>query len=134
MLPESREKRINYDVKLPQPPQPRRRGAMEFYEWITLFLFLMSLSASTVLHLDIDTSDDNVSIGEGAGGFVPFPDAVTAFFFILLVVFDYAARMRYTKYSSQLLDQWQEDKIRLMKMYSESVEKKAKRSEDDDSD
>jgi len=131
MLPESRDKRVNYEVKMPRPPQPRRRGAMEFYEWITLILFIMSLSASTVLHLDIDTSDDTVSIGEGSGGFVPFPDAVTAFFFILLVVFDYNASRRYTKYSSQLLDQWQEDKIRLMKMYSEEQEKKAKRSEDD---
>jgi len=131
MLPESRNKRIDYEVRMPKPPQPRRRGSMEFYEWIVLILFIMSLSASTVLHLDISGSGESLTVEEGTDGFVPYPDAVTAFFFLLLVVFDYDASRRYTKYSSQLLDQWQEDKIRLMNMETKA---KAKRSEDDDSE
>lgn len=136
MLPESRDKRVNYEVKMPSPPQPRRRGAMEFYEWITLLLFLMSLTASTIVHLDIDPNDGTggIAINEETNSFHAYPDAITAFFFLLLVIFDYDASRRYTKYSSQLFDQWQEDKIRLMKTYSEGMEKKAKAiSKDNDS-
>ena len=133
MLPESRDKRISYDVKMPQPPQPRRRGTMEFYEWIGLVLFLASLGMSASAHMVLTAGAEGFAVKEDANGIL-FPDLGVVFFFFLLVAFDYAARMRYTRYSSQLLDQWQEDKIRLMKMYSESMEKKAKRSEEDDSE
>ena len=132
MLPKSRDKRIDYEVEMPKPPQPRRRGTMEFYEWIVLFLFLASLGFSAASHMVLNA--ENFGIKEDVDTLL-FPDFGVIFFFILLIWFDYAARVRYTKYSSQLFDQWQEDKIRFMKMNTEDMEKKAKAiSEDNESE
>ena len=50
MLPEPRNERMvgvntmNMDgPTLPQPPQPKRRGSLEFYEWIVLLLYLIHI-------------------------------------------------------------------------------------------
>ena len=72
MLPEPRNKRsggvnsMNMDgPTLPQPPQPKRRGPLEFYEWILLLLFLGSLGLSTATTFNLDP--DNVGVKSDAG-------------------------------------------------------------------
>ena len=61
MLPEPRNERMvgvnsmNMDgPTLPQPPQPKRRGSLEFYEWIVLLLFLGSLGLGTATTFNLD--------------------------------------------------------------------------------
>ena len=46
MLPEARDKRVNYELNMPSPPKPKRRGPLEFYEWIALIIFLMVFGAA----------------------------------------------------------------------------------------
>ena len=71
MLPEPRNERMvgvntmNMDgPTLPQPPQPKRRGSLEFYEWIVLLLFLGSLGLGTATTFNLDP--DNVGVKEDA--------------------------------------------------------------------
>ena len=46
------------------------------------------------------------------------------FFFLVLIVFDYFASKRYGNFSDEIMDQWKEDKIQFMKMFTEDVRKK----------
>ena len=60
MLPDSRDSRITEGPRLPKPPQPRRWGSLEFYEWIVLLLFLGSLGLAVATSYDLDP--DNVGM------------------------------------------------------------------------
>ena len=62
MLPDSRDSRITEGPRLPKPPQPRRRGSLEFYEWIVLLLFLGSLGLAVATSYELDP--DNVGVKE----------------------------------------------------------------------
>ncbi len=125
MLPEPRNKRsggvnsMNMDgPTLPQPPQPKRRGPLEFYEWILLLLFLGSLGLSTATTFNLDP--DNVGVKSDAG-LVAW--ALPLFFLAFMVWFDFAASQRYARFSDELLTQWKEDKIQFMKMFTEDMRK-----------
>ena len=126
MLPNSRESRISEGPRLPSPPQPRRRGALEFYEWILLILLLGSLGLAVATSYDLDP--DNVKIKEG----VNFVEAwgLPIFFFLVLLIFDYFASKRYGDFNEEILDQWKEDKIQFMKMFTEDVRRKYDKNND----
>ena len=60
MLPDPRDARVAEGPRLPSPPQPRRRGSLEFYEWILLLLLLGSLglaiATTLVPHIGYDAA------------------------------------------------------------------------------
>ena len=120
MLPDSRDSRISEGPRLPKPPQPRRRGSLEFYEWILLILFLGSLGLAVATSYELDP--DNVGVKEN----IDFAEAwgLPIFFFLVLIMFDYFASKRYANFSDEIMDQWKEDKIQFMKMFTEDVRKK----------
>jgi len=123
MLPEARDKRVNYELNMPSPPKPKRRGPLEFYEWIALIIFLMVFGAAIATHIQLEAGS-TPSVREGTNT-LTYIDAVAAFFFLLLVVFDTLASRRYSMYSDELLTQWKDDKLRFMRMYSEEMERRA---------
>ncbi|HIH78661.1 MAG: hypothetical protein CL695_05685 [Chloroflexi bacterium] len=123
MLPEARDKRVNYDLNMPSPPKPRRRGPLEFYEWIALMIFLILFGAAIATHIQLEAGSAP-SVREDTNT-LTYIDAVAAFFFLLLVVFDTLASRRYSMYSDELLTQWKDDKLRFMRMYSEEMERRA---------
>ena len=120
MLPDSRDSRITEGPRLPTPPQPRRRGSLEFYEWIVLLLFLGSLGLAVATSYTLDP--DNVGIKDD----VNFAEAwgLPIFFFLVLIVFDYFASNRYGNFSDEIMNQWKDDKIQFMKMFTEDMRKK----------
>lgn len=126
MLPEPRNERtvgvnnMNIDgPTLPQPPQPKRRGSLEFYEWIVLLLFLGSLGLGTATTFNLDP--DNVGVKADANAIAW---ALPFFFLIIIIWFDMSAAQRYARFSDELLTQWKEDKIQFMKMFTEDMRKK----------
>ena len=126
MLPEPRNERMvggntmNMDgPTLPQPPQPKRRGSLEFYEWILLLLFLGSLGLGTATTFNLES--DNVGIKDNAN-FMAW--ALPFFFLVIIIWFDMTAAQRYARFSDELLTQWKEDKIQFMKMFTEDMRKK----------
>ena len=123
MLPEARDSRVNYDLTMPSPPKPKRRGPLEFYEWIALMLFLISFGVSIALHVQLG-ADSSPSVREEYNTWT-YPDMAAGFFFLLLVIFDIHASRRYGKYSDELLTQWKDDKLRFMRLYSEDMERRA---------
>ena len=120
MLPNSRDSRITEGPRLPKPPQPRRRGSLEFYEWIVLILFLGSLGLAVATSYNLDP--DNVGMKDD----VNFVEAwgLPIFFFLVLIVFDYFASNRYGNFSDEIMNQWKDDKIQFMKMFTEDMRKK----------
>ena len=106
--------------RLPSPPQPRRRGALEFYEWILLILLLGSLGLAIATTYTLDP--DNVGIKDN----VDYTQAwvLPIFFFIVLLVFDSFASKRYGDFNEEILNQWKEDKIQFMKMFTEDARKR----------
>jgi hypothetical protein len=126
MLPDSRDSRITEGPRLPSPPQPRRRGSLEFYEWILLILLLGSLGLAVATSYTLDP--DNVGIKED----VDFVEAWTLpiFFFLVLVMFDYFASKRYGDFNKEILAQWKEDKIQFMKMFTEDARRKYDKNND----
>ncbi|MDP6916901.1 MAG: hypothetical protein QF895_02980 [SAR86 cluster bacterium] len=120
MLPEPRDSRITEGPRLPSPPQPRRRGALEFYEWILLILLLGSFGLAVATSYTLDP--DNVGIKDD----VNFAEAwaLPIFFFVVLLVFDYFASKRYGDFNEEILNQWKEDKIQFMRMFTEDVRRK----------
>ncbi|SVD47838.1 uncharacterized protein METZ01_LOCUS400692, partial [marine metagenome] len=116
MLPEARDNRVNYDLNMPSPPKPKRRGPLEFYEWIALMLFLILFGVAIATHVQLEPGN-SPSIREDTDT-LTYIDGVAAFFFLLLVVFDTHAPRRYSMYSDELLTQWKDDKLRFMRMYS----------------
>ena len=123
MLPEARDNRVNYDLNMPSPPKPKRRGPLEFYEWIALMIFLILFGVAIATHVQLEPGT-SPSIREDTET-LTYIDAVVAFFFLLLVVFDTHASRRYSMYSDELLTQWKDDKLRFMRMYSEEMERRA---------
>ena len=126
MLPKPRNERMagvnnmNMDgPTLPQPPQPKRRGSLEFYEWVVLLLFLGSLGLGTATTFNLDP--DNVGVKEDAN---VMAWALPFFFLIIIIWFDVSAAQRYARFSDELLTQWKEDKIQFMKMFTEDMRKK----------
>jgi|TARA_B110000240_G_scaffold175149_1_gene202156 hypothetical protein len=126
MLPDSRDSRISEGPRLPSPPQPRRRGSLEFYEWILLILLLGSLGLAVATSYTLDP--DNVGLKDD----VDFAEAWTLpiFFFLVLVVFDYFAGKRYGDFNKEILSQWKEDKIQFMKMFTEDARRKYDKNND----
>jgi len=120
MLPNSRDSRITEGPRLPKPPQPRRRGSLEFYEWIVLILFLGSLGLAVATSYNLDP--DNVGEKEN----IDFAEAwgLPIFFFLVIIVFDYFASNRYGNFSDEIMNQWKDDKIQFMKMFTEDMRKK----------
>ena len=120
MLPDSRDSRITEGPRLPKPPQPRRRGSLEFYEWILLILFLGSLGLAVATSYELDP--DNVGVKEN----IDFAEAwgLPIFFFLVLIMFDYFASKRYGNFSDEIMNQWKEDKIQFMKMFTEDMRKR----------
>ena len=120
MLPDSMDSRITEGPRLPQPPQPRRRGSLEFYEWILLILFLGSLGLAVATSYELDP--DNVGVKEN----IDFAEAwgLPIFFFLVLIMFDYFASKRYGNFSDEIMNQWKDDKIQFMKMFTEDMRKK----------
>jgi hypothetical protein len=93
---------------------------LEFYEWIVLILFLGSLGLAVATSYDLDP--DNVGIKDD----VNFAEAwgLPIFFFLVLIVFDYFASNRYGNFSDEIMNQWKDDKIQFMKMFTEDMRKK----------
>ena len=120
VLPDPRDSRIAEGPRLPKPPQPRRRGTLEFYEWIVLILFLGSLGLAVATSYTLDP--DNVGIKDD----VNFAEAwgLPIFFFLVLIMFDYFASKRYGNFSDEIMNQWKDDKIQFMKMFTEDMRKK----------
>ena len=120
LLLDPRDSRIAEGPRLPKPPQPRRRGTLEFYEWIVLILFLGSLGLAVATSYTLDP--DNVGIKYD----VNFAEAwgLPIFFFLVLIVFDYFASNRYGNFSDEIMNQWKDDKIQFMKMFTEDMRKK----------
>ena len=120
VLPDPRDSRIAEGPRLPKPPQPRRRGMLEFYEWIVLILFLGSLGLAVATSYTLDP--DNVGIKDD----VNFAEAwgLPIFFFLVLIMFDYFASKRYGNFSDEIMNQWKEDKIQFMKMFTEDMRKR----------
>ena len=46
------------------------------------------------------------------------------FFFVVLLVFDSFASKRYGDFNEEILDQWKEDKIQFMKMFTEDARRR----------
>ena len=126
MLPDSRDSRIAEGPRLPSPPQPKRRGSLEFYEWIALILLLGSLGLAVATSYTLDP--DNVGLKDD----VNFTEAWTlpVFFFLVLVLFDYVASKRYDDFNKEILSQWKEDKIQFMKMFTEDARRKYDKNSD----
>ena len=126
MLPDPKDARISEGPRLPSPPQPRRRGALEFYEWILLILLLGSLGLAVATSYDLNP--DNVKIRED----VDFTEAwaLPIFFFVVLLMFDYFASKRYGDFNEEILNQWKEDKIQFMKMFTEDARRKYDKNND----
>ena len=122
MLPEARDNRVSYDLTMPSPPKPKRRGPLEFYEWLALILFLIFLGFAIAIQVQLGP-DGSPSLRD-TEPLNPM-NAGAAFFFLLLVVFDTHASRRYSMYSDELLTQWKDDKLRFMRMYSEEMERRA---------
>ena len=120
VLPDPRDSRIAEGPRLPKPPQPRRRGTLEFCEWIVLILFLGSLGLAVATSYTLDP--DNVGIKDD----VNFAEAwgLPIFFFLVLIMFDYFASKRYGNFSDEIMNQWKEDKIQFMKMFTEDMRKR----------
>ena len=120
MLPDSRDARVAEGPRLPSPPQPRRRGSLEFYEWILLILLLGSLGLAIATTYTLDP--DNVGIKDN----VDYTQAwvLPIFFFVVLLVFDSFASKRYGDFNEEILNQWKEDKIQFMKMFTEDARKR----------
>ena len=120
VLPDPRDSRIAEGPRLPKPPQPRRRGSLEFYEWILLILFLGSLGLAVATSYELDP--DNVGVKEN----IDFAEAwgLPIFFFLVLIMFDYFASKRYGNFSDEIMNQWKEDKIQFMKMFTEDMRKR----------
>ena len=120
VLPDPRDSRIAEGPRLPKPPQPRRRGTLEFYEWIVLILFLGSLGLAVATSYTLDP--DNVGVKEN----IDFAEAwgLPIFFFLVLIMFDYFASKRYGNFSDEIMNQWKDDKIQFMKMFTEDMRKK----------
>ncbi len=120
VLPDPRDSRIAEGPRLPKPPQPRRRGSLEFYEWILLILFLGSLGLAVATSYELDP--DNVGVKEN----VNFVESwgLPIFFFLVLIMFDYFASKRYGNFSDEIMNQWKEDKIQFMKMFTEDMRKR----------
>jgi len=120
MLPDPRDARVAEGPRLPSPPQPRRRGALEFYEWILLILLLGSLGLAIATTYTLDPDDvgikDNVDYTQAW--------ALPIFFFVVLLVFDSFASKRYGDFNEEILDQWKEDKIQFMKMFTEDARRR----------
>ena len=120
MLPDPKDSRVTEGPRLPKPPQPRRRGSLEFYEWIVLLLFLGSLGLAVATSYELDPDNvgikENVNFGEAWG--------LPIFFFLVLIMFDYFASKRYGNFSVEIMNQWKEDKIQFMKMFTEDMRKK----------
>lgn len=126
MLPkarhERRESELSMDIDgpiLPKPPQPRRRGSLEFYEWIVLLLFLgtLGLAIATTFVLDPDNVSMKTDVNIASW-------ALPAFFFIIMIWFDTTASQRYARFSDELFTQWKEDKIQFMKMFTEDARRR----------
>ena len=126
MLPDPRDSRVAEGPRLPRPPQPRRRGSLEFYEWILLILLLGSLGLAVATTYTLDP--DNVGIKED----VNFTQAwaLPIFFFVVMLVFDYYASKRYGDFNEEILNQWKEDKIQFMKMFTEDARRKYDKNND----
>ena len=126
MLPDPRDSRVAEGPRLPSPPQPRRRGSLEFYEWILLILLLGSLGLAIATTYTLDP--DNVGIKED----VNFTQAwaLPIFFFVVMLVFDYYASKRYVDFNEEILNQWKEDKIQFMKMFTEDARRKYDKNND----
>jgi len=120
MLPDPRDARVAEGPRLPSPPQPRRRGSLEFYEWILLILLLGSLGLAIATTYTLDP--DNVGIKDN----VDYTQAwvLPIFFFVVLLVFDSFASKRYGDFNEEILDQWKEDKIQFMKMFTEDARRR----------
>jgi hypothetical protein len=120
MLPDPRDARVAEGPRLPSPPQPRRRGALEFYEWILLILLLGSLGLAIATTYTLDP--DNVGIKDN----VDYTQAwvLPIFFFVVLLVFDSFASKRYGDFNEEILNQWKEDKIQFMKMFTEDARRR----------
>ena len=120
MLPDPRDARVAEGPRLPSPPQPRRRGSLEFYEWILLILLLGSLGLAIATTYTLDP--DNVGIKDN----VDYTQAwvLPIFFFVVLLVFDSFASKRYGDFNEEILNQWKEDKIQFMKMFTEDARKR----------
>ena len=120
MLPDPRDSRVAEGPRLPSPPQPRRRGSLEFYEWILLILLLGSLGLAIATTYTLDP--DNVGIKDN----VDYTQAwvLPIFFFVVLLVFDSFASKRYGDFNEEILDQWKEDKIQFMKMFTEDARRR----------
>ena len=106
MLPEARDNRVSdnrvsYDLTMPSPPRPKRRGPLEFYEWIALIIFLMVFGAAIATHIQLEAGS-TPSVREGTNT-LTYIDAVAAFFFLLLVVFDTLASRRYLKHRCTII-------------------------------
>ena len=120
MLPDSRDTRVAEGPRLPSPPQPRRRGSLEFYEWILLILLLGSLGLAIATTYTLDP--DNVGIKDNVDYTQAW--ALPIFFFIVLLVFDSFASKRYGDFNEEILNQWKEDKIQFMKMFTEDARRR----------
>jgi hypothetical protein len=120
MLPDPRDARVAEGPRLPSPPQPRRRGSLEFYEWILLILLLGSLGLAIATTYTLDP--DNVGIKDN----VDYTQAwvLPIFFFVVLLVFDSFASKRYGDFNEEILNQWKEDKIQFMKMFTEDARRR----------
>ena len=126
MLPDPRDSRVAEGPRLPSHPPPRRRGSLELYEWILLILLLGSLGLAIATTYTLDP--DNVGIKEG----VNFTQAwaLPIFFFVVMLVFDYYASKRYGDFNEEILNQWKEDKIQFMKMFTEDARRKYDKNND----
>jgi len=120
MLPDPRDARVAEGPRLPSPPQPRRRGSLEFYEWILLILLLGSLGLAIATTYTLDS--DNVGIKDNVDYAQAW--ALPIFFFVVLLVFDSFASKRYGDFNEEILNQWKEDKIQFMKMFTEDARKR----------
>ncbi len=120
MLPDPRDARVAEGPRLPSPPQPRRRGALEFYEWILLILLLGSLGLAIATTYTLDP--DDVGIKDNVDYIQAW--ALPIFFFLVLLVFDSFASKRYGDFNEEILDQWKEDKIQFMKMFTEDARRR----------
>ena len=84
----------------------------------------LGLAVATTYTLD----PDNVGIKEG----VNFTQAwaLPIFFFVVMLVFDYYASKRYGDFNEEILNQWKEDKIQFMKMFTEDARRKYDKNND----
>ena len=131
MMPESPAPQ--YDVRMPQPPRPKRRGPLEFYEWIAFMFFAIILVTTVTISIDSARTESELGLVD-SDALVNNLYILTGLLFALLFIFDYTASRRYQKYSEVLLGQWKEDKVRLMKLeskfFDDSTEDEAEEKSD----